>query len=117
MEGVHKRHAHVMRLETELAGTVRIFNFYVSRVFAHCSLPLSPPPSTMLTTRGAVARLSKRAFKSAKQTNAFFSSAAIAQRAVLPQSTQQNRVSVSRSAPSTSGLFNFPSFILQDSQQ
>ncbi|KAF9013928.1 P-loop containing nucleoside triphosphate hydrolase protein [Cyathus striatus] len=38
----------------------------------------------MLTSRGAVARISKRAFNSAKKTNAFFSSAALAQRVAIP---------------------------------
>ena len=78
-------------------------NFYVSPgvfwLIFNSVLSLS---STMLTTRGAVARLSKRAFKSAKQTNAFFSSAALAQRTALPASSQQSRVSAPRSAPSSS---------------
>ncbi|KAF9052803.1 P-loop containing nucleoside triphosphate hydrolase protein [Panaeolus papilionaceus] len=43
----------------------------------------------MLTTRGAVARISKRAFNSAKQTNAFFSTAALANRAAFVASTSQ----------------------------
>ncbi|EAU88709.2 ATP synthase subunit beta, partial [Coprinopsis cinerea okayama7 len=49
----------------------------------------------MLTSRGAVARLSRRALNSAKRTNAFFSTAALAQRVAVPASTQQ-RVSNTR---------------------
>ncbi|KAK1229613.1 atp2, beta subunit of the F1 sector of mitochondrial F1F0 ATP synthase, partial [Marasmius sp. AFHP31] len=41
----------------------------------------------MLTTRGAVARLSRRAASSAKKTNAFFSTAALAQRVNVPSSS------------------------------
>ena len=60
----------------------------------------------MLTTRGAVARISKRAFNSAKQTNAFFSSAALAQKVVVPAATSQApRVSRNRAAPAPSGSF------------
>ena len=51
--------------------------------------PSSSPSSTMLTSRGTVARLSKRAFNSAKKTNAFFSSAAVLPRLAVPASTQQ----------------------------
>lgn len=42
---------------------------------------------TMLTSRGAVHRLSKRSFNAAKRTNAFFSTAALLPRASLPSST------------------------------
>ncbi|KAF9469249.1 P-loop containing nucleoside triphosphate hydrolase protein [Collybia nuda] len=57
----------------------------------------------MLTSRGAVARLSKRALKSANKTNAFFSTSTLLSRAALPTQTQQRsnvaRPGVSASSP------------------
>jgi hypothetical protein len=54
----------------------------------------------MLTTRGAVARLSKRSFKSVKQTNTFFSTAAVLQRSTLSTGSQQ-RSALPRASPVT----------------
>lgn len=57
--------------------------------------------TTMLSSRSAVARLSKRAFNSAKRTNAFFSAAALPR--VLPHSSSLHSPSHGRaaSAPAT----------------
>lgn len=61
----------------------------------------------MLTTRGAVARLSRRAASSAKKTNAFFSTAALSQR--VPSQSSSSRQSSSRPqrASSVAGKFLF----------
>jgi hypothetical protein len=66
-----------------------------------------PPSSTMLTSRGTVARLSKRAFNSAKKTNAFFSSAAVLPRLAVPASTQQKSANArpSRAAAPAPGSY------------
>lgn len=56
----------------------------------------------MLTSRGAVARLSKRAFNSARQTNALFSSAALP-RVALPAQSQQT-AGLSRPQASSSNI-------------
>lgn len=66
----------------------------------HHTFSLSCTSTSMLTTRGAVARLSKRSFNSVKQTNAFFSSAAAVQRLALPTNTQQRRA-LPRASPAS----------------
>ncbi|KAJ7286134.1 P-loop containing nucleoside triphosphate hydrolase protein [Mycena rebaudengoi] len=53
----------------------------------------------MLTSRGAVARLSRRAVKSANKTNAFFSTAALVPRLSLPTNSSAQRTAA---RPSTS---------------
>jgi len=55
----------------------------------------------MLTSRGAVARLSRRAFNSAKKNNGYFSSVAFLPRVSVPATTQ-NRTNVARPSTSTS---------------
>jgi F-type H+-transporting ATPase subunit beta len=61
----------------------------------------------MLTTRGVVARLSKRALKNANKTNAFFSSSALIQRVAIPASTHSRSAASRPSHASASPLGNF----------
>jgi F-type H+-transporting ATPase subunit beta len=72
----------------------------------------------MLTTRATVARLSKRAFKNAAKTNAFFSTSALLQKAGLPSQRRQTtscrpRTSLLTSTPGMPRSILFlPSLIL-----
>ena len=61
----------------------------------------------MLTTRGVVARLSKRALKNANKTNAFFSSSALIQRVAIPASTHSRSAASRPSHASASPLGSF----------
>ena len=56
----------------------------------------------MLSTRATVARLSKRAFKNAAKTNAFFSTSALLQKAGLPSQQRQTTATRLRISQSTS---------------
>ena len=56
----------------------------------------------MLTTRATVARLSKRAFKNAAKTNAFFSTSVLLQKAGLPSLQRQTTPAWSRTSQPTS---------------
>lgn len=66
-------------------------------------------PQIMLTTRGAVARLSKRSFKNVKQTNTFFSTAAVLQRSILSTGSQQRSAlpRASSATPSAGRPFSY----------
>lgn len=70
----------------------------------------------MLTTRATVARLSKRAFKNAAKTNAFFSTSALLQKAGLPSQQRQTTRPRTSQPTSTPGMPRpiplFPSLIL-----
>lgn len=62
----------------------------------------SPPSSTMLTSRGAVARLSRRAVNSKNKTNAFFSTAAVVPRVSLPAQAKPQQRTAARPSSSAS---------------
>ena len=67
----------------------------------------------MLTTRATVARLSKRAFKNAAKTNAFFSTSALLQKAGLPSQQRQTTPTRPRIQPtSTPGMLRYILFSL-----
>ena len=71
-------------------------------VLFFCNHKTNVSSSTMLTTRATFARLSKRAFKNAAKTNAFFSTSSLLQKAGLPSQQRQSTPTLLRTSQSTS---------------